>query len=1137
MAKTERSHTHTTLHTLGISLIPTATVFLSFLFTFCISAQSWKDYAEEIIQESASEKRQESKLSIPEPSFTVSDETDESDPEKSDFDSDDSVQTGIISEYPTGNRPKPESADPSLISDASLFGLCLSAPGKLWAVGDRGSVWMSSDNGEKWFLVRVPTTANLKAVSFADSNNGLIVGGKVIPGTNNGHGIILRTQDGGQHWSLIDTNGLPFLYDVCYSEDGTAQAWGDSSELYPSGYFFSEDGGQTWDAPFKTIRHPGWKKGNTGITPFSGLCRNGKNYLIDAPDCKEIDSFLGSIRLTDFAVSESAIYFAAGQNGLFFWDGTNSPRQVPLPPESKHFDFNAVSFNGRRIDLAGDPGTKIFSSIDGGRTWSTHETGITVPIRKILFADQQNGFAIGDLGNILVTYDGGETWVVKHEGGRRAAWLGLFDSPELIPYHWIVSMALKDGFIGVGDLLTPVHESSEAELFDEVRIRESFLTAGGSSFFCEDKFAVPSPELNLPIEESTTSWRRQSYETAEISLRRHIVQMIRTWRPTLLVLSEKNSPPVFLTPTIRSLASIDSDVQDKIRQTAENSTGHVDPIRLALMVEQHLNTSSETLPLSELESPISQMIRKAILDSVTAAADPQQFPEQIEELRLPPWKVERVGIISDRTASLTLRTEDYISSLGQTVDETALLAQKIASSQKICSPYRGFEFVPVEGGEPPVITRQTTSPFAGLEISRSSEIRRPMTANPIEENDALPFIRQRRRLLALADHLTDSSAGRNEIIHGNIDSVLENADSETASEFLLRLGQNLVRAGDPDSAAEYWERLLSQYPESNHAREGAVRLLRIYAGLERIRRVAVGRVAVNRTWTPEQKAETDESERPLPKIVDHANDAVRVGAIIRDYFPELYMSPEVRFPLAAAQCRGGELNNAMGYYYHRSLLSSKDFFIAKHAAAEYALINGKREKNDIPLSIGSCYPAARIPFLDGILENDIWDEAETFQLTGNADFPKTFISFLNGDEHLFIGIEAHQSDSNVPKATGERVRDIDLSDFDHVEIAIDPDRDFINSYYLEFDCRGCVCDACQDDKNWNPKIYIARKVTDFGWILEIAIPWRELCDASPPAGNVWGIALRRVIPGHGSSAWNEEGKINLKDGFGYLQFY
>lgn len=1030
-------------------------------------------------------------------------------------------------------------SDPSLISDASLYDVCQSAPGVLWAVGDRGAVWMSGDGGEKWLLVKVPTTANLRAVSFANSQNGLIVGGWLRPGTPNGSGIILRTEDGGRRWQVAETSGIPFLRDVHYGEEGIAEAWGDSSELYPSGRFLSNDGGQSWDTSIKTCRHPGWKRGHGPSEHFAGISDNGRPLRIEGGVCGTIPEYQDAVDLTDFAHGGDMFFFSGRAGAALRWQEGGRWERFLLPKEAEGFDFETVSLCGSRIDIAGNPGTKIFSSTDAGRSWTSTPTGTPLPIRKILFVDESNGCAVGDLGNIMVTHDGGRTWETKHEGGRRAAWLGIFENSELIPYPWIASLSLKEGWLGAADILTPTCDPSAdlAEVSPKSRLSESFIAAGGSSLTYESGFSVPPPELKLPLGRMTAEWNLSPDETPELALRRHLVQLIRTWRPTLLVLSEKNDPPKFLPPVMPTLTYSEGS-KNLIRQVAGYDSGKIDPIKLALMVEQNWNRSEEKLSTQSLLPPFSQMVRGAILAAAADAADPRQFPEQILHLGLPPWKVERIGVVSDKSAVLTMKANDYIPVSGESIEEAAERASRIAAIDKIPSSWCGFEFIPIEGIEPPVFSTPPTSPLSDLNIARGTEARRQQAFGPINEAVALPRIRERRHLLALVDHLTAGSTGQSEIFRGNIDKALRDVDDGTAAEALLRIGTNLTSAGDPDSASEYLERLLSKYPETDAARVGAGRLLRYYAGLERIRRKAVGRAAENRSGPITAEKTDPETGRVLPAIIDHASDAVRVGAFIRDYYPELYMSAEIRFPLAAAQRRVGEVHGALGYYFNRGALRTENDLTGLHASGESSLLNDSSEKSDRenPLPIGFCPKTDRIPYLDGTLEPEAWNSAEIFPFFGDDTFPETFVALMCDSEHLFVGITAKQTNPTATVPGGPRMGDADMSEFDRIEIALDPDRDFTGFYHFTFDCRGWVSESCQGDTLWNPQIYVANMTTEDGWVAEIAIPWKELSDTAPAAGNVWGIALRRILPGEGFSSWNGVGFLRLEEGFGYLRF-
>ena len=52
----------------------------------------------------------------------------------------------------------------------------------------------------------------------------------------------------------------------------------------------------------------------------------------------------------------------------------------------------------------------IAHTSDGGRHWTSQESGTLYPLRKIRFIDSQNGWIIGENGTILNTKDGGNHW-------------------------------------------------------------------------------------------------------------------------------------------------------------------------------------------------------------------------------------------------------------------------------------------------------------------------------------------------------------------------------------------------------------------------------------------------------------------------------------------------------------------------------------------------------------------------------------------------------------------------------------------------------------------------------------------------------------------------------------------------------
>jgi photosystem II stability/assembly factor-like uncharacterized protein len=64
---------------------------------------------------------------------------------------------------------------------------------------------------------------------------------------------------------------------------------------------------------------------------------------------------------------------------------------------------------GQRLVAAGEHGLVVFSD-DGGRQWTQAQVPASVTLTGLRFADARQGWAIGNLGLVLRTSDGGATW-------------------------------------------------------------------------------------------------------------------------------------------------------------------------------------------------------------------------------------------------------------------------------------------------------------------------------------------------------------------------------------------------------------------------------------------------------------------------------------------------------------------------------------------------------------------------------------------------------------------------------------------------------------------------------------------------------------------------------------------------------
>lgn len=127
-------------------------------------------------------------------------------------------------------------------TQAPIYGAA-KAGSRIVAVGDYGTILLSDDGGRTFRqAAAVPVSSTLTAVSFADDRNGWAVG----------HwGVILNTQDGGEHWSIqrTDTHEDRPLFSVHFFNSKEGAAVGLWSLL-----LVTRDGGLTWES--KTLPTP-----------------------------------------------------------------------------------------------------------------------------------------------------------------------------------------------------------------------------------------------------------------------------------------------------------------------------------------------------------------------------------------------------------------------------------------------------------------------------------------------------------------------------------------------------------------------------------------------------------------------------------------------------------------------------------------------------------------------------------------------------------------------------------------------------------------------------------------------------------------------------------------------------------------
>lgn len=240
---------------------------------------------------------------------------------------------------------------------------------RLVAVGERGHILVSADQGRSWEQRPAPTRATLTSVFFIDGRHGWAGGHDTT---------VLRTVDGGATWTTVYTDperGAPVL-DLWFRDADNGYAIG------AYGLFLTTtDGGATWE--------------DTPLPDASGT---------------DIDLHFNQLQaLADgrlvLAAEAGHLYLAAGQE----W------RPLALPYEGSM--FGTLPLGGSRLLAYGLRG-HLFLSADAGRSWRPVTTGTEAILNDATRLRDGRVVVVGLAGTVLISTDGGEHFVLRQQADR-----------------------------------------------------------------------------------------------------------------------------------------------------------------------------------------------------------------------------------------------------------------------------------------------------------------------------------------------------------------------------------------------------------------------------------------------------------------------------------------------------------------------------------------------------------------------------------------------------------------------------------------------------------------------------------------------------------------------------------------------
>ena len=511
----------------------------------------------------------------------------------------------------------------SLRNDAWLHDVCFVDAACGWAVGDRGAVWHTDDGGRNWQLQDSGTSCSLRTVWFVNPQHGWAAGGFAHPYTHTSSGVVLLTRDGGRHWYHDPKLLLPALRQLRFFDQRQGWAVGNSSAMYPAGVFTSHDGGRNW-MPLCGGQAAGWTSGDF-LDPRSGLLagRNGAMATVRRGNLEPASAGAAGLEaFRQLRLDGPRAAWLVGDGGRVLLSGDQGGHwQTPpmLPRElAVWFDFAALAVRGEKCWIAGTPGSRIIHSSDAGRTWmrvrhanAAAACGPQFPRRPARLGRRGDGNDPGQRRRRAEL-------ALPAGRRRRAALLGMLGDETDVPLELLARLSGNEGYLGVVEVLgrrdLEVPPCDEAHSAD--RVHEAVVAVGGCGAESASQFPLRQPGLQLSAKQIIDGWDQFHGGRGLDDLEAHLVRQVRVWRPEVIV--------------TRAADARDGDAADGL-------------------------------------------IAQAVCNAVHKAADAKEFPGQITQAGLGPWRVKKVyaSLASGSRGSLELTTAQLAPRLGRALADVA----------------------------------------------------------------------------------------------------------------------------------------------------------------------------------------------------------------------------------------------------------------------------------------------------------------------------------------------------------------------------------------------------------------------------------------------------------------------------------
>lgn len=977
-------------------------------------------------------------------------------------------------------------ASSAMRADACLHDICFVDAEHGWAAGDRGVLLATEDGGRTWGEQNSNLACPLESVFFLDAQTGWAAGGYARPYTHTSVGAIVATPDGGRHWYYNPKLLLPAIRQIRFFNARQGVAVGCPSAMFASGVFATDNGAQSFSG---LSGEPCDWLGGSFVTPRDGVLvgRDGRAALARGGQIQRAQ--LDSLGLTDLRrvrLAAGNLAWLCGDGGVIRVSsdgGVNwrRPETLPDPEQLAQFDFLALAARGPKVWIAGSPGTRVFHSPDGGKTWQCHSTGTTLPIEALAFADEQTGWAAGAMGQILKTEDGGRTWQRQRGGGQRAALLGLFATGQGVPLELLARLSGNEGFLSAVEVLCreDLDGGTRGEVAAEDRLREAVVAVGGAYARLATRFPVRNAGLKLDGRQIVELWDRANDGRGEEALHDLLVRQIRLWRPSVIV-------------------------------------------------------THDASPRGE--DPVGHLVNQAVLHAVTDAADAKACPAQVELAGLSPWKTAKVfaALPPGQRGVLELTPSQLAGRLGHSLGEVADGPRALLESEfRLPPPMLGFRQLvnSLPHDEP------QRDFFGGIAIPPKSDARRALSEPPA---DGLAQVRRaaekRRNMQAILERIGSDAQGGAQFL-GQAGELTLGLEPNSAAQILYQLADRYHCTGRGDLAADAFTMLVERHGDNPLAEPALCWLVEYFSGSE------TQWQALSALRSPGDEAPIAALDAAAAKA--RFERAMAVGNDIDRTRPNLMADPHVRFSLAAAARRlPPPKPGQRSFTAPLREADSAAWQACAKAETWLAERRGRCPKPALHVATAAEKPKLDGKLDDPVWQAALPVSLES-PLGDDADWPAAVMMACDDEYLYIAAVCRKPPGGRYDFTPGKRPRDADLADRDRIEVYLDLDRDYSTWFKLSIDYRGWVADECWGDRSWNPRWFVASSAANVWgdadpgreWTVEAAIPLNQLSQQKPTRETAWAVGIQRIAPGTGMQALGPPCGVRVvPEGFGLMLF-